>query len=201
MHTTDGAMPSRRRRTRRFTLIEVVLGLGVLAFGVISLMALFPVTLRASRDSLAETYAAESADQFLQFLGGRLKSPDEDFRSWRELGQELPTTKPGASEPTGDWDEWFSEEDSTFSVSSDSFAFHRLERSTKGVGSVDFMAVCRVWRTPVLITRFDNSGWSTAELSSDEALGLNVEISWPATLPYLRRHKALYHLEIFKQDE
>jgi hypothetical protein len=178
-----------------------VLGLGVLAFGVISLLALFPVTLRASRDSLAETYAAESADQFLQFLGGTLKSPDEDFRSWRELGQELPTSKPGMVEPTGDWDTWFSEDDSTFAVSSDSFAFHRLERSTKGVGTVDFAAICRLWRSPVLITRFDESGWRTSELSSDEALGLNVEISWPAHVPYVRRQKALYHLEIFKQEK
>ena len=186
---------------RAFTLLEVILGLGVLAFGVISLLALFPVTLRASRDSLAETYAAESADQFLQFFGGKLKTPDDNYQAWREIGQALPTSKPGVAEPDGEYEQWFSEGMSTFSASADSFAFQRLERCTQANGVKDFTAICRVWRTPVTITRFANDTWSTRELSSDEALGLNVEISWPAELPYLRRHKAIYHLEIFRNDE
>jgi Tfp pilus assembly protein PilV len=197
------AFRARRARVRQgFTLLEVILGLGVLAFGVISLLALFPATLRASRDSLAETYAAESADQFLQFLGGKLKTPDGNYQAWDEIGKELPTSKPGVAEPEGEYEQWFSEGMSTFSVAPDtSFAFHRLERCTQVNGVVDFTAICRVWRTPVTITTYRNNSWETTELSSDEALGLNVEISWPAELPYLRRHKAIYHLDIFKDSE
>jgi hypothetical protein len=59
--------------SRRYNLVEVILALGVVAIGVVSIMALFPIGANASRDASMETYAANVADEMLQFVKYRLK--------------------------------------------------------------------------------------------------------------------------------
>jgi len=44
------------------------LALGVVAVGVISILALFPIGLSASRDAMATSYATDSADQMIHQL-------------------------------------------------------------------------------------------------------------------------------------
>ncbi len=64
--------------SRRYNLVEVILALGVVAIGVVSIMALFPIGANASRDASMETYAANTADEMLQFIKYRLKEVDDD---------------------------------------------------------------------------------------------------------------------------
>lgn len=59
--------------SHRYNLVEVILALGVMAIGVVSVMALFPIGANASRDASMETYAANVADEMLQFIKYRLK--------------------------------------------------------------------------------------------------------------------------------
>ena len=54
--------------SRRYNLVEVILALGVVAIGVVSIMALFPIGANASRDASMETYAANVSDEMLQFV-------------------------------------------------------------------------------------------------------------------------------------
>jgi len=63
--------------SRRYNLVEVILALGVVAIGVVSIMALFPIGANASRDASMETYAANVADEMLQFVKYRLKQVDD----------------------------------------------------------------------------------------------------------------------------
>ena len=64
--------------SRRYNLVEVILALGVVAIGVVSIMALFPIGANASRDASMETYAANVSDEMLQFIKYRLKEVDDD---------------------------------------------------------------------------------------------------------------------------
>ena len=85
----------RRRQAacRRFySMIEMALAIGVVAVGMISVLALFPVGLDANRDAVAESYAADAADMFLNFFAQSLKS---DPTVWTTFAA-LPTTKPPA---------------------------------------------------------------------------------------------------------
>ncbi len=63
--------------SRRYNLVEVILALGVVAIGVVSIMALFPIGANASRDASMETYAANVSDEMLQFVKYRLKQVDD----------------------------------------------------------------------------------------------------------------------------
>ena len=62
--------------SRRYNLVEVILALGVVAIGVVSIMALFPIGANASRDASLETYAANVADEMLQLVKYQLKNTD-----------------------------------------------------------------------------------------------------------------------------
>jgi len=49
------------RRRRGFTLLEVLIGLGILTAGILSIMAVYPYTLRAQRDAELLTLGAALA--------------------------------------------------------------------------------------------------------------------------------------------
>ena len=77
--------------SRRYNLVEVILALGVVAIGVVSIMALFPIGANASRDASMETYAANVSDEMLQFVKYRLKEVGESDKQndiddrWKDL--------------------------------------------------------------------------------------------------------------------
>ncbi len=78
--------------SRRYNLVEVILALGVVAIGVVSIMALFPIGANASRDASMETYAANVSDEMLQFVKYRLKlvedeenEQDKIDKRWKDL--------------------------------------------------------------------------------------------------------------------
>ncbi len=54
---------SLRSRPLAFSLVEVTLAMGVFAFALVSLLALMPTALQASRDSLDLTITNQAADQ------------------------------------------------------------------------------------------------------------------------------------------
>ncbi|MDX9978953.1 MAG: hypothetical protein RBU25_02790, partial [Lentisphaeria bacterium] len=192
-----------RRRSRRFSLIEVVLGLGLIAFGLISIAALFPVGLRANQAAVGETIAAEQADQFLHVFKALITAPDNAQANWTDYAIGLPASKPLGSEPTSDWELWFEYERGqvTYERSGSSREFQRIrqweyivdkdaaiqEEEEIGDGSIDdpdlikskdftdiqFAAVCRVWRTPVSLTRYEGGTWSTINFPAEDAIALN----------------------------
>lgn len=188
-----------RVRRRWFSLIEVVLGLGLLAFGILTTMRLLPVSLRANRDSIAESYAADSVDEFLHSLAAKMKDPAGDFAGWEKYGLSLPTSKPTSTEPSQTWTEWYSDESTTFWRGGSQYQYYKVERKTPGVSATDFSGVFRVWRGSVTFSSYSSGSWQESTASTDVAIALNVEVSWPEFLPYNRRQKSLYSLEVFKR--
>lgn len=193
-----------RRRSRRFSLIEVVLGLGLIAFGLISIAALFPVGLRANQAAVGETYAAEHADQFLHMLKARITAPDNSQANWATYAVGLPASKPLGSEPASGWSAWLQQGLVTYEEAGSNREFYRLRQwaytEAETLKDIQFSAVCRVWRTPVSLTRYDGGTWSTINFPAEDAIALNVEISWPADRPYASRQKALYQLEVYRPE-
>ncbi len=61
-----------------FSMVEILLALGVIAIGICSVMVLFPVGANATRDAAMETYAANAADQILHMVKYKLTMTDED---------------------------------------------------------------------------------------------------------------------------
>jgi hypothetical protein len=198
------ALWSRRSgvRLHAFNLIEVVLGLGLIAIGLLSAVGAFPMCLSATRDSIAESYASENADQLLHVLATALKMRNGAgvYQNWTDYGLCLPTDKPGATEPYS-WTTlpWMSGDTSTFRCGGDNNQFYFVEQKPVGAKAPDFTAVYRVWRGPVMCATYqDGVGWGEKPVSDSIAVGLNIEIGWPANVPYARRAKALYHLEVYK---
>jgi hypothetical protein len=181
-------------------MIEVILGLGLIAFGLISIAALFPVGLRANQAAMGETYAAQHAEQFLHLLKSKITSPDNDQANWGIYAEALPTSKPGESEP-GEWDGFLKQDTIAYKVADQSKAFYRIEQLGMDDDDVQFSAVCRVWRSPVVIGHYDDGVWKEVSFPSDEAIDLNVEISWPSDKPYPGRHKSLYQLEVYRSEQ
>ncbi len=62
---------SPRRGARAFSLVEVSLALGVVAFALVGLLGLFPAGLAASRDNANETRAAQLAQSVFTTLRGQ----------------------------------------------------------------------------------------------------------------------------------
>ncbi|MBR0460221.1 MAG: hypothetical protein IJJ26_13375 [Victivallales bacterium] len=50
-----------------FSMIEIILALGVVAIGICSIMVLFPIGANANRDAQAETFNAQMADHILHY--------------------------------------------------------------------------------------------------------------------------------------
>jgi len=180
-------------------MVEVVLGMGLISFGMISVLGLFPVGLNAARDSIAESYAADSADQFLHALVTRLKIPNAlgQYQNWEDYGKALPSTKPSGTEPSA-WTQWFSDDNTTLSAGGASNEFYRVEQRAAGAAAADFTAIYRVWREEVTYSEYNAGVWQQVTASEDQALAINMEVSWPAHLEYNRRQKSLFRLEVYK---
>ncbi len=58
--------------SRFFTLVEVLIALGISVFGICSIMALFPVSGSASREATMAGFAANAADQLLEYAKYRI---------------------------------------------------------------------------------------------------------------------------------
>ena len=79
-------------RRSAFTLVEVLLALGVVVIGICSIMVLFPVGANATRDASMETYSANSVEELLdgikyKLLNGEWDAYVGDSGSIVELGE------------------------------------------------------------------------------------------------------------------
>jgi len=191
---------SRRARSLRrqgFSLLEVLLALAVIAFGLVSIMALLPASVKSGRDSVSETHSSQAASHLIQVLSSRMEAASTQD-AWDAAALVLPAAKPGVDEPEEGWTLWLSQSGMRYWLAGDNSEFYRLDMRRSEGDSPEFTAVCRVWRDQVTISQYDAGAWSTRTMDWGDAIALNVEISWPARMPYVRRDKALYALNVFR---
>lgn len=198
----DGVHAPLPRRPRRsaFSLIEVVLALAVIAFGVVSVLALLPASLKSNRDSVADTHSAQTGEHLVETLAAAMEIATS-ADTWAATALVLPTAKPGVTEPTEGWTQWLSQAGMTFWKAGEADEYQRVVMRRTDADAEEFTAVCRVWRRPVSVSRLVDDDWETHVLPWTEAVALNVEVSWPAEAPYAGRTKALYLLNTFRKAE
>jgi len=204
----DGAMFSKTCR-RPFNLIEIVLAMGALAVGAVSVMALFPVGANAARDAMAENYASESADQFLHWLKYQIRQSG----GWTNyitggspwIGDTDPTdTDRSAFTGGAAFDSGTIFRDDSYGTGYRRFRIQRTTDVARGTPPVtttvtDFEAVAVLWREKVVIPRPAASPPYFIELPYTTAVAINVEVTWPMGLPVSQRQRATYHFELFNR--
>ena len=209
-------------RLTPFTLVEVLIAMGVCVIGICSIMVFFPVGAKASRNASMASYASNAADQFLSFARSCI---EEDrvgngyaafayFTGWTPGNPD--TYAEGAKvEPGPDYKD--SNEDAGMGgLLSNSDAFGaRMQEFFKEILTNESVTI-----TPLKgrVYYFDFTTKEGGETYSDfncyaslkatpvEANGvkipfaakLHLELSWPAELPYSSREKREYTLEVFK---
>ena len=214
------------RRFRQYNLVEVILALGVVAIGVVSIMALFPIGASASRDAAMETYSSNAADEMfhmLQFMAlNDGTTLDDSWNKWIKNDTQLETSKPDYDEANTEKDKW-----------------ERLGDTTKGIDSNIFKTKSTKKGVFLLISHHDSSADKDATLADagdtesdstityekvdfravvlawkekvredptdaskdidfDEAAKLVIEVSWPEEMPYAARQKRYFSYEIAK---
>ena len=193
---------------RFFNMVEVTLALAVVGIGVTGIMGMFPVAIGASRDAIAENYAADASNQFITYLEAFIKNQTQwtsssgDPANASSYGSAFTSTLPDGPPAV------------TPSAVTDGFAsWTNLTNSTNGGADIygnsgtpslygikvgnDFQGEVRVWKQPNGVNDFYYGGLNVA-LPLGRAMRVYVELSWPVTKAYSAREKRYYIMEVYK---
>ena len=177
-----------------FNMIEIVIALAIILVVVTGMMGLIPSSVKAGKDAINRSNAADAADQFLHYMASRVA------QNWDEQ-QAFPSEK-----PAGDDEELVFSSQSLISAAKVEIYFETPNEMaawdpsvhTTGIFKVihitqanatDFRGVLRAWKELTVYGAGDAQPTSAT---------LHAEVSWPATKPYASRTKATYELEVFK---
>lgn len=201
---------------RPFNMVEIVLALMIVIIGIVGVIGLFPVGQKSGLEARGRNFAVDASNQFSELMRDQIK------RHW-DLIATLPLAKP-ASEAGANWQSadgnsvfhdmpglviFYNDQDNdkkydylldTANQSRDDSGLFRLEQRTAG-GVADFAAILRVWVSAAKYTPYDrgSSAWASDKaVPPDQGLTLNVEVSWPASLPYEKRNKTLSLTDVFR---
>ncbi|MCQ2396393.1 MAG: type II secretion system GspH family protein [Lentisphaeria bacterium] len=211
-----------------FTLVEVLMAMGICVIGVCSIMVLFPVGATASRDAAMASYAANTAEQILSFAKMCIEEDTIDstnpssgykafnaFTGWTVTN----TTTYSDGAPIEAAPEDIDDSDKAFNLKTE------FNYSGKIASYIDtFLTNDGTTITPLhngKVYHFDFTSGTGSDKYSDFncyasiyakpvyadaaktvkmpfAAELHVEISWPADLDYSKRHKRDFSLNVFK---
>ncbi|MEA2013133.1 MAG: hypothetical protein U9O87_08690 [Verrucomicrobiota bacterium] len=194
------------RQQSFFSLVEILIAIGVIAIGVVGIMCLFPVGLKSSKASIGKSNASMAADQFLHYFTDKIK------KDW-QVSDAIPINKPGDDESNLIWNNpvetgveiYYNDENnnSTFdydgSVARDDSGIFLVEQST--YSNKDFSGIVRVWKTASTYRSYDAQagGWlDSRSIEADAGITVNLELSWPSQKPYDQRTKSRYRLDAYK---
>lgn len=90
---------------KAFTLLEVNLAMFVMAMGVLSMIALYPLGFREADQSREDLAAAAYCESVLNSLAAALSSTNIPWSSWAKLAND--ENKKGATIPKDGWLEYF----------------------------------------------------------------------------------------------
>ena len=208
-----------------FSMVEILLALGVVAIGICSVMVLFPVGASATRDAAMETYAANAADQILHMVKYKLTMADANNQWYtyicNQAGVKLDNGIYSSSEsgPSSsafenpsvfdDTDKWSNNndliggttlQDSGIFPYTDSNHYYQIIVH-RGNTNDDFNTVVNSnvtdFRALATLWASEVNVPVTGNLPLNFATRLNLKIEWPVELPQSARQSAYYTLEIF----
>ena len=153
---------------------------------------------------MAETFAAESADQFLHHLEYLIRGTWDNYVN-NGSSSTIPESKP--TEPgTVTWTVLSNTKETLYKAggASPPAGLYRVIRYVDeddddvfDVGSevMDFEGIMKVWRDQVTVP----TATGNTPLAYSVAVALNLELSWPAALPAARRETSTVRLELFQR--
>ena len=183
-------------RKKLFSLIEIAVAMAVAAIGVAAIMALLPVALKSTSDSVGDTLAADAANTVFAQM---------DRYAWEnfKLIRDLPTSKPTSTFGSGDqkkYSEWIMNAESE----SSSETSYNIEMGSEGLKhfaflfgrpgkQADFAAEVFCWRdadNKNKLTVLNDTGAQEAVNIPKNKSGevsmvrVYIEISWPIAKKY-----------------
>ncbi len=176
-------------RKHSFTLIEIVFAVAVVALSLTAIMPLLAVGMRSTKESISDIHAAASGERFLHYMALRCRA------TWGELDS-IPDELDFSEDSEGELHLWIELDDKGLYKNKDVYGVRQGNENI-----VDFRAVIRVWKSSVVSQVYSGSGWDDMEDSTYErSAGLNVELSFPAELPYDQREKRYFYMDIFRPN-
>jgi len=167
---------------KKFTLIEIVIAIAILAIGVTSIMALFPLGLHSTKNAIAQNYSAFEAENIFAYLS---RASDNN---WSILNNITLDTKPN----------------STFT---DTANLTKLEGNLWDDGNDDGRFVLQVQSNSVddmtgevLLWKKELKNYADTPVETADAYGIYMEISWPIEKAYDKRKKNYYYMELVKNE-
>ena len=211
-------------KINHFNLIEIVLTVAVIAFGVVVILGMLPKGLRAARNAGMESFAADVIDQMCNYLTYS-KSVSKEL--------EKITTFPDLSEydnikyvqllsgDSGDFKQVNVYGLAASTAKKGLYAIVRGETVNNGGDNeavVDFSGLLYVWRSPAKYScvaekqhkgddahkKMHDCGKEGCTFErktvdeSDRTVQVNMELSYPLSLPYAERTKRYYSFEVEK---
>jgi len=176
-----------------FSLLEIIIAIALLGIGVTSIMALFPLGLNITKNSIAQNYSATEAENIFAYLSA------EAHKNWNILASIDDDTKPKSVfggiikwdvdvKQEGDSDIW----DDTVD---DGVYVFKVQSAT----NTDMTGEILLWKKKLYNyavppeTMVNASGVCIA-------YGVYMEISWPLHVQYSNRKKNIYYIELVNKN-
>lgn len=177
-----------------FNLVEVALAIGIVAVGMAGVMGLYPVALKAARNSVAENYSMLSAEQFFCFLEMTADS------GWNSFITGVPSSKPTPSQLTSA-NNWSGNNIGDIYTSGSTLdtgnGIYGIMMKSSSV--TDFAAHAVIWKAPLTNSYgVDSPRFFTDSAYQNSAI-INIEISWPVEKPYKARDKRIFSVILTKK--
>ena len=207
-----------------FTMIEILLALGVAAIGICSIMVLFPVGANASRDTAMETYCANATEELLHYYQRLLQRPNsnkwstyitsngikdnsaesiDNYKLTEEDGKLV--TKSGGSQwgrgtETAENDAKIIETNfpnlATTSGYAHAFLLTNLGNDASFSSSTTLADIN--WAAIIVITKHKVNLNGDKTALNNEAIVLQADVTWPAQADAANRKTVTYVLEVCK---
>ncbi len=186
-----------------FNMVEIVLAMGVVAIGMTAVMALLPVSMNASRDSVGDSVAVEAVNWFTGRIDLALLKATDDA-SWltaiNKFGDNSSFTTDPKPEKITNWQ--------TISTSGDDESFvANLLRGTDS-DSRTWLAYkdssgSQLAQIRFCISNFDDLNYQdshtvTSAFAASAGKRVQVEVSWPTNAAYANRQKRTFVYDYFK---
>ena len=200
-----------------FNLIEITLAIAIIAFGMSSILVLFPTGLQTTTDAVADSVVPDTADYVLSYwqamvdIGwrdedGKLRTDNAVLKALDDSKPDTTAADPGGSLTFDQLDNLSSENEKTINLfrAKNKKGIYLYEQSyyptatedfDKKEKVVDFSAIVLVWKEPHAYLYHEND--APEQIDDDNAATLCVEISYPAAKPSAAREKQFYRLELY----
>ena len=217
----DPQMPG---KISAFTLVEVTMAIGVIAIGMMGIMALLPIGFQATKRAVGDNYSSELADQFLNLVAMQCKAYSSDdggatvdgWGDWitDDAASGSPELIPEAKADTSDLnsvspgDKLLDGIEGIYKADQAKGLYYVDAKSGASAESVtDFSAVMALWKEEIPYKYDSNADGkidltdTSAAIPYENAVRLYLEISWPASIPYKQRTKRYYVRDVFNPVE